>query len=150
MPPRTPNKHPSRSVRAASCLRCRSLVEVREAEDLDQVVTTPHYADRERYRKALASADEGRGEEPPPARQWFGPFEPGEHDCWPDEAEEIRFAWIEANPGHEWPPRSCRRCGCTDDNACGISEGEILGCYWVEWDLCSACAPARVIEGAPR
>lgn len=28
----------------------------------------------------------------------------------------------------------CRVCGCTDDNACPS------GCYWVESDLCSACA----------
>ena len=31
--------------------------------------------------------------------------------------------------------RRCRVCGCTDDQAC---EG---GCYWVEDDLCSSCAP---------
>jgi len=30
--------------------------------------------------------------------------------------------------------RTCRECGCTDDDAC---EG---GCSWVEDDLCSACA----------
>lgn len=30
--------------------------------------------------------------------------------------------------------RSCRVCGCTDDHACPG------GCYWVEEDLCSACA----------
>lgn len=28
----------------------------------------------------------------------------------------------------------CRVCGCTDDRACPG------GCYWVETDLCSACA----------
>ncbi len=28
----------------------------------------------------------------------------------------------------------CRVCGCTRDNACPG------GCYWVEEDLCSACA----------
>lgn len=28
----------------------------------------------------------------------------------------------------------CRVCGCTEDNACPG------GCYWVEPDLCSACA----------
>lgn len=28
----------------------------------------------------------------------------------------------------------CRVCGCTEDNAC------LGGCYWVEPDLCSACA----------
>jgi hypothetical protein len=30
--------------------------------------------------------------------------------------------------------RKCRGCGCTDDLACPG------GCYWVEEDLCSACA----------
>jgi hypothetical protein len=31
----------------------------------------------------------------------------------------------------------CRICGCTDNNACIGVEGP---CYWVEDDLCSACA----------
>lgn len=30
--------------------------------------------------------------------------------------------------------QTCRACGCTDMRAC---EG---GCYWIEPDLCSACA----------
>jgi len=30
--------------------------------------------------------------------------------------------------------RKCRVCGCTDNRACPG------GCYWVEEDLCSACA----------
>lgn len=29
--------------------------------------------------------------------------------------------------------RTCRECGCTEDNACPGP------CYWVELDLCSAC-----------
>jgi hypothetical protein len=33
--------------------------------------------------------------------------------------------------------RRCRICGCTDDHACVTKEGS---CYWVEQDLCSACA----------
>jgi len=33
--------------------------------------------------------------------------------------------------------RRCRICGCTDDHACVTEEGP---CYWVEQDLCSACA----------
>jgi len=33
--------------------------------------------------------------------------------------------------------KKCRRCGCTDDNACLIFG---VGCFWVEADLCSACA----------
>lgn len=31
--------------------------------------------------------------------------------------------------------RRCRRCGCTDNNACG----EDRPCSWVGPDLCSAC-----------
>ena|SRR5690348_7929355 len=34
--------------------------------------------------------------------------------------------------------RRCRRCGCTDLNACPG------GCSWVESDLCSACAGRAV------
>ena len=37
--------------------------------------------------------------------------------------------------------RICRNCGCTDDNACLVDDGNKLrGCYWVERDLCSVCA----------
>ena len=34
----------------------------------------------------------------------------------------------------------CRVCGCTDDDCycCVMSTGD--ACYWVEDDLCSACA----------
>jgi hypothetical protein len=37
-------------------------------------------------------------------------------------------------------PRSCRVCGCTDDDcsSCVLRTGE--PCHWVETDLCSACA----------
>lgn len=33
--------------------------------------------------------------------------------------------------------RTCRVCGCTDLLACSG------GCYWVEEDLCSRCAPSQ-------
>ena len=32
--------------------------------------------------------------------------------------------------------RTCRVCGCTDDNAC---IGFVSACYWIEPDLCSNC-----------
>jgi hypothetical protein len=32
--------------------------------------------------------------------------------------------------------RRCRVCGCTELNACLTADGP---CWWVEWDLCSAC-----------
>lgn len=34
--------------------------------------------------------------------------------------------------------RRCRKCGCTDDNAC-IHLKTNEDCHWVENDLCSAC-----------
>lgn len=36
--------------------------------------------------------------------------------------------------------RSCRVCGCTDLNCAGCIERTGSPCYWVEDDLCSACA----------
>lgn len=38
--------------------------------------------------------------------------------------------------------RSCRVCGCTDETACLVLDAveDRLGCWWVEADLCSACA----------
>ena len=39
------------------------------------------------------------------------------------------------NIAHDGP--SCRACGCTEDNAC-VVDGQ--PCWWVEPDLCSACA----------
>lgn len=35
--------------------------------------------------------------------------------------------------------RTCRECGCTQDRACTSLCASV--CWWVEVDLCSACAP---------
>jgi hypothetical protein len=36
--------------------------------------------------------------------------------------------------------RTCRKCGCTERNACvGLKDGIVTPCHWVELDLCSAC-----------
>jgi hypothetical protein len=48
-------------------------------------------------------------------------------------------------PKEEPPPRSCRVCGCTDDNCADCIEKTGLPCHWIEEDLCSACVP----EGEP-
>jgi len=37
--------------------------------------------------------------------------------------------------------RRCRVCRCTQNNACVTADGST--CYWVEVDLCSACALLR-------
>jgi hypothetical protein len=37
-------------------------------------------------------------------------------------------------------PRRCRICGCTDDDCRQCIEKTGEPCYWVEPDLCSACA----------
>ncbi len=39
--------------------------------------------------------------------------------------------------------RKCRVCGCTDDHACPS------GCWWVEANLCSACADKAAPAGRP-
>jgi hypothetical protein len=38
--------------------------------------------------------------------------------------------------------RSCRVCGCTEDDCSGCIERTGEPCYWVTADLCSACAPS--------
>ena len=43
--------------------------------------------------------------------------------------------------------RSCRICGCTDDNAC-VDEETGETCTWVEDDLCSNCEPMAVKKSA--
>lgn len=47
--------------------------------------------------------------------------------------------------------RSCRKCGCTELNACLVQSpfgGPVEGCSWAEPDLCSACAePETKIRG---
>lgn len=46
--------------------------------------------------------------------------------------------------------RTCRECGCTDNNACvfpstthdeATPAGRPTTCHWIEDDLCSACDP---------
>jgi hypothetical protein len=46
--------------------------------------------------------------------------------------------WLDA----EEAPRTCRACGCTDDDCSGCIERTGTACHWVESDLCSACKPA--------
>ena len=41
--------------------------------------------------------------------------------------------------------RRCRECGCTDFNACRTDTGP---CWWVEADLCSACATATPLPAS--
>jgi cytochrome c2 len=38
--------------------------------------------------------------------------------------------------------RRCRKCGCTEFSAC-LDEATGSACYWVEEDLCSACATPK-------
>jgi hypothetical protein len=35
--------------------------------------------------------------------------------------------------------RTCRECGCTDDDCSGCIERTGMPCHWVTMDLCSAC-----------
>ena len=36
-------------------------------------------------------------------------------------------------------PRSCRNCGCTDDDCSECIEAAGAPCYWISDDLCSRC-----------
>ncbi len=45
----------------------------------------------------------------------------------------VALQWIECIDRRP----ACRVCGCTDDNAC------LGGCWWIEPDLCSACADSE-------
>ena len=44
------------------------------------------------------------------------------------------------------PPRTCRRCGCTDDDCGGCVARTGQPCSWVEADLCSACTGLTLPE----
>ncbi len=41
--------------------------------------------------------------------------------------------------------RKCRVCGCTDRDCRQCIKKTGSACHWVEEDLCSACAPMKVI-----
>ena len=58
--------------------------------------------------------------------------------------EEIRkeLSVAKAKPG----PGVCRVCGCTDDNCSQCVEKTGEPCYWVEPDLCSACATPEQLK----
>lgn len=48
------------------------------------------------------------------------------------------------------PIRNCRICGCTERDCTGCVARTGHPCYWVEEDLCSACAEPSLPEGAVR
>ena len=41
------------------------------------------------------------------------------------------------------PIRTCRICGCTDEDCSACIEKTGIPCHWVEKDLCSACMPGQ-------
>ncbi len=46
--------------------------------------------------------------------------------------------------------RSCRECGCVDDDCYCCYEHTGGPCWWIERDLCSACAEGKeVCPGEP-
>ena len=46
--------------------------------------------------------------------------------------------------------RSCRLCGCTNDDCSGCISRTGEPCRWVEEDLCSACLEDTIFEAAAR
>ena len=49
-------------------------------------------------------------------------------------------------PQQENTVRTCRVCGCTDNDCRGCFERTGKPCHWVEEDLCSACAAFGIVE----
>lgn len=47
---------------------------------------------------------------------------------------------VASPPSHPIDAQVCRMCGCTDDDCSGCIQRTGQPCYWVEDDLCSACA----------
>lgn len=45
-------------------------------------------------------------------------------------------------------PRTCRKCGCTDDDCGACIERTGRPCWWHEDDLCSACAQRFIVAEA--
>lgn len=63
--------------------------------------------------------------------------------------EELTGFFVDVDDVGDWEgeggrPRSCRSCGCTDDDCSGCVERTGVPCFWVEPDLCSACAADKV------
>lgn len=54
----------------------------------------------------------------------------------PTIAAVLDMGWNAALDVESVQGTKCRVCGCTEEKACPD------GCYWVEPDLCSQCAPA--------
>ena len=74
--------------------------------------------------------------------------------AWENQAESIKesvrrdltaffMAYDSAIPAN-FDVNRCRQCGCTDDDCSGCVERTGEPCYWVEADLCSACAGVPV------
>lgn len=57
----------------------------------------------------------------------------------------VRLIDIAAGDKSRIPPRLCRKCACSEFDAChcGSQGGTWIGCHWIERDLCSACAPRQ-------
>lgn len=54
--------------------------------------------------------------------------------------------------GHAEGTRTCRGCGCTEEDACVVDDDLdsscfVPPCHWVEPDLCSACADIEAERG---
>lgn len=62
----------------------------------------------------------------------------------------VRLIDIAAGDTSRKPPRLCRKCACSEFDAChcGSQGGHWIGCHWIEPDLCSACAPSEAPAAA--
>jgi hypothetical protein len=72
-------------------------------------------------------------------------LEQGTHKSQPDDLP-LRSGAIGAGGAFDtsvFDVRTCRVCGCTDDDCSGCMERTGEPCHWVSDDLCSACAEKK-------
>lgn len=74
-----------------------------------------------------------------PSCDGFG--EIGEQGCGDECPDCEGFGVCPVGDDADEPVRTCRVCGCMDDDCSGCIERTGAPCSWVEEDLCSACVP---------
>lgn len=62
----------------------------------------------------------------------------GCQSCWEKECDTNHWNTMAALEESQ-EERSCRVCGCTEENCKRCIEETELPCHWIEEDLCSAC-----------
>lgn len=86
--------------------------------------------------EVMAGANGAQGWVPVPVGHWIV-GNPGDwSDLWPVDPDYFEKKYEDA------PPRACRVCGCTEEDACVLADstdGGLSTCHWIKYDVCSNC-----------